>query len=97
MQTPALFMTTIGLVFFLVTKSTAQNAKDIRGPSPLIAIENEAPAKLIVDSPLPERLAAGRVFIPSFSTAPRTFGWCLFGKGGAWSVASNWSYSHHRG
>jgi hypothetical protein len=29
----------------------------------LIAIESEAPAKLIVDPPLPERLALGRVFI----------------------------------
>ena len=41
----------------------AQSAKDIRGPSPLVAIENEPPAKLIVDPPLPEPLALGRVFI----------------------------------
>ncbi|MBD2020625.1 hypothetical protein H6F43_10545 [Leptolyngbya sp. FACHB-36] len=39
------------------------SAKDIRGPSPLIAIANEPPAKLIVDPPLPESLAQGRVFI----------------------------------
>lgn len=39
------------------------SAKDIRGASPLIAIDNEAPAKLIVDPPLPEPLAQGRVFI----------------------------------
>jgi Family of unknown function (DUF6130) len=39
------------------------SAKDIRGSSPLIAIENEAPAKLIVDPPLPEPLSQGRVFI----------------------------------
>ena len=38
-------------------------AKDIRGPSPLIAIANEPPPKLIVDPPLPEPLALGRVFI----------------------------------
>jgi hypothetical protein len=42
---------------------TIPTAKDIRGPSPLIALENEAPAKLIVDPPLPEPLALGRVFI----------------------------------
>jgi hypothetical protein len=42
---------------------TNQNAKDIRGPSPLVAIENEAPAVLIVDPPLPGPLAQGRVFI----------------------------------
>ncbi len=39
------------------------SAKDIIGPSPLIAIENEPSAKLIVDPPLPEPLAQGRVFI----------------------------------
>ena len=41
----------------------AQSAKDIRGPSPLIAIENEAPPRLIVDPPLPEPLSRGLVFI----------------------------------
>jgi Family of unknown function (DUF6130) len=40
-----------------------RSAKDIRGPSPLLAIENEPPAKLIVDPPLAEPLAQGRVFI----------------------------------
>lgn len=33
--------------------ASAQNARDVRGPSPLVAIENEAPAKLIVDPRLP--------------------------------------------
>jgi hypothetical protein len=41
----------------------AQSARDVRGPSPLIAIENEAPHKLIVDPPLPEPLSRGLVFI----------------------------------
>jgi hypothetical protein len=44
-------------------KSSAQSAKDIRGPSPLLAIENEPAPKLIVDPPLPEPLSLGRVFI----------------------------------
>jgi hypothetical protein len=39
------------------------SAKDIRGPSPLIAIDNETSAKLIVDPPLLEPLSQGRVFI----------------------------------
>ena len=39
------------------------SAKDIIGPSPLIAIANEPPAKLIVDPPLLEPLSQGRVFI----------------------------------
>ena len=37
----------------------AQTAKEIRGPSPYVAIENEAPPKLIVDPPLPEGLKIG--------------------------------------
>jgi hypothetical protein len=41
----------------------AQTARDIRGPSPLVAIENEPPPKLIVDPPLPDQLAHGLVFI----------------------------------
>ena len=63
MQTPTVLITTIALGAILATKSTAQSAKDIRGPSPLIAIENEPPAKLIVDPPLPEPLTRGLVFI----------------------------------
>jgi hypothetical protein len=39
------------------------SARDIIGSSPLIAIENEAPPKLIVDPPLPEPLSQGRVYI----------------------------------
>ena len=38
-------------------------AEAIRGPSPLLAVDGEGPARLIVDPPLPEPLAAGRVFI----------------------------------
>jgi hypothetical protein len=39
------------------------SARDIRGPSPLLAIEDEPPARLIVDPPLPGPLARGAVFI----------------------------------
>jgi hypothetical protein len=45
------------------TSIATRSAKDIRGPSPLVALENEPPPKLIVDPPLPEPLAQGRVFI----------------------------------
>jgi hypothetical protein len=47
----------------LAVGAGVQSARDVRGPSPLIAIANEPPAKLIVDPPLPEPLALGRVFI----------------------------------
>ena len=43
--------------------AVAQSARDIRGPSPLVAIENEPPPKLIVDPPLAEQLVKGLVFI----------------------------------
>jgi hypothetical protein len=39
------------------------SARDVRGPSPLVAIPNEPPPRLIVDPPLAEPLSRGRVFI----------------------------------
>jgi hypothetical protein len=57
----------------------ALSAKDIRGVSPLIVIDNEAPAKLIVDPPLPEPLAQGRVFIQYRTENLRVLP--VFGKG----------------
>lgn len=41
----------------------APSARDVCGPSPLVAIADEPPARLIVDPPLPEPLKQGRVFI----------------------------------
>jgi hypothetical protein len=46
-----------------IPSASAQTAKDVKGPTPLVAIQNEAPAKLVVDPPIPEQLALGRVFI----------------------------------
>jgi hypothetical protein len=43
--------------------ASAQSARDVKGSTPLVAIPNEAAAKLIVDPPIPEQLALGRVFI----------------------------------
>jgi hypothetical protein len=40
-----------------------QTAKDVKGATPLVAIPNEPPPQLIVDPPIPEQLALGRVFI----------------------------------
>jgi hypothetical protein len=53
-----------GLVLHILSlPAAAQTAKDVKGSTPLVAIPNEAPAKLIVDPPIPEQLALGRVFI----------------------------------
>ena len=53
----------VAVFALLATLSSAQSAKEICGASPLLAIANEPPAKLIVDPPLPGPLALGRVFI----------------------------------
>jgi hypothetical protein len=39
--------------------ASAQSAREVRGPSPYVAIENEPAPKLIVDPPLPEGLKIG--------------------------------------
>jgi len=43
----------------LATRAFAQSAKEVRGASPYVAVENEASPKLIVDPPVPEGLAQG--------------------------------------
>jgi len=43
----------------LTASAFAQSAREIRGGSPYVAIENEPAPKLIVDPPLPEGLAQG--------------------------------------
>jgi hypothetical protein len=54
----------IGITITLhAISASAQTAKDVKGTTPLVAIQDEAPAKLIVDPPIPEQLALGRVFI----------------------------------
>jgi hypothetical protein len=35
--------------------ASAQSAKDVKGSTPLVAIQNEPPVKLIVDPPIPEQ------------------------------------------
>lgn len=60
----ALRAAVVGIAVALIAFSArAQTARDIKGATPLVAIQNEAPAKLIVDPPIPEQLALGRVFI----------------------------------
>ena len=63
---PAIVMraAVIGIVVALHSlPASAQSAKDVKGATPLVAIQNEASAKLIVDTPIPEQLTLGRVFI----------------------------------
>ena len=43
--------------------ATDATARDIRGPAPVVPLKSEPPARLVVDPPIPEALAKGRVFI----------------------------------
>jgi len=64
MHTSHIAMATLSISgSLLLPQASAQSARDVRGPSPLVAIENEPAPRLIVDPPLPGPLAAGRVFI----------------------------------
>jgi Family of unknown function (DUF6130) len=63
MDTSLTWIAATTIFSLLATSAFAQTARDIRGPSPLVAIENEPPPRLIVDAPLPEQLAKGLVFI----------------------------------
>jgi Family of unknown function (DUF6130) len=45
------------------TNAFAQSAREVRGSTPYLAIENEPPPKLIVDPPLAARLAQGIAWI----------------------------------
>lgn len=79
MHTTLRYLTAMDAYTPFTTDAPTQSAKDIRGPSPLVAIENEAPARLIVDPPLPEPLAQGRVFIQYRTENLRVLP--VFGKG----------------
>ena len=46
-----------------MSPSSMPSAREIRGPAALIALDAEAPPKLIVDPPLAEPLSRGLVFI----------------------------------
>ena len=54
---------TVMSVGLFALAAVAQTAKEIKGATALVAVPNEPPAKLVVDPPIPEQLAQGRVFI----------------------------------
>jgi hypothetical protein len=45
------------------SESATRSARDVLGPAAVLALADEPPARLIVDPPLAEALAKGRVFI----------------------------------
>jgi Family of unknown function (DUF6130) len=66
-------------ISMFASNTIAQTARDVRGPSPLIAIENEPLPRLIVDPPLSDQLAMGLVFIQYSTQNIRVVP--IFGKG----------------
>ncbi len=52
--------TAVGIAFGASAQPTA---RDLRGPAPVVPLASEPPAKLIVDPPLAEPLALGRVVV----------------------------------
>ena len=67
------------VIAVLAVSVAGQSAKSVRVPSPLVAIDNEPPPTLIVDPPLAEALAEGRVFIQYRTEHLRVLP--VFGKG----------------
>lgn len=60
-------------------KRNPASAMAIRGASPVVELDNEPPAVLIVDPPLPEPLSRGKVFIQYRTENLRVLP--VFGKG----------------
>jgi hypothetical protein len=56
-RTTTVAVAAVGIV--LAAAALAQSAKDIRGASPYVAIQNEPAPRLVVDPPLAEGLARG--------------------------------------
>ena len=83
----------IGGAFALhALSASAQSARDIRGPTELVAIPDEAPPKLVVDPPIPDQLALGRVMIQYRTENLRIL--AVFGKG-ALSVSPRVGHLHY--
>jgi hypothetical protein len=68
-----------------------RSAKEVRGASPYVAIENEPPPKLIVDPPIPDLLSKGVVLIQYRTENVRLVP--VFGKG-ALSVSPRVGHLH---
>jgi hypothetical protein len=63
MLTKLQYLTAVAVCTLFATTVSGQSAREIRGSTPLVAVVNEAPARLIIDPPLPGALAAGAVLI----------------------------------
>jgi hypothetical protein len=84
----------IGVALALhASTAPAQTARDVRGATPLVAIPDEPAPKLIVDPPVSEQLALGRVFIQYRTENLRILP--VFGSG-ALSVSPRVGHLHYK-
>jgi hypothetical protein len=57
------FVAPVIIACLMAASSAAQTAREVRGAAAVEPLQNEPPAKIIIDPPLPEPLARGRVVI----------------------------------
>ncbi len=57
------FVTLVIIAYLVAASSAAQTARDVRGAAAVEPLQNEPPAKIIIDPPLAEPLSHGRVVI----------------------------------
>ena len=60
---PIRFAAPVIIACLMAVSSAAQTARDVRGAAAVEPLQNEPPAKIIIDPPLPEPLSRGRVVI----------------------------------
>jgi hypothetical protein len=53
----------IGAVVLCASTAMAQTARDIRGPAPVVPLASEPAPRIVIDAPLADWLAGGRVVI----------------------------------
>jgi hypothetical protein len=91
----SLFLRTLAVIAAVTgcaSVARAQSAREYRGPTALVGIKDEAAPKLVVDAPIPEQLAQGRVFIQYRTENLRIQP--VFGKG-ALSVSPRVGHLHY--
>ena len=54
---------TVVIAFLVAASATAQTAREVRGAAAVEPLQNEPPAKIVIDPPLVEPLSHGRVVI----------------------------------
>src|SRR5271166_6267096 len=62
-QLPGVLFTIPIIAFLVAASAAAQTAREVRGAAAVVPLQNEPPAKIIVDPPLAEPLSRGLVVV----------------------------------